>query len=279
MAGIVDRRAFLKQATLVGAGVAAPRRAILSEARTRHLIFIVNGGGARKKDYYEDPWIAPNVHAIAREAYVFEEDHCDQIASHTGAFAELMQGHKATACQPASPTIIDYVRKAFREEPTNYWHIGPGRSFDLIPTIMRRFKPRILIFHQDSHDVGHETGGYAQDVTGYEKYMTVVRATDAGIGKIFTWVKNHPYFGTNTAIVIRPEFGRDDEVNRYGELHHSEGFYYTHRVASVFWGPDFNTGVDRQSVIHACDMTPTLTALFGVEATYSEGRVVPGLYR
>ena len=65
---------------------------------------------------------------------------------------------------------------------------------------------------------------------------------------------------------------------RSGELHHSEGFYYTHRVASIYWGPDFNVGVDGDTVVNACDLAPTLTALFGVEATYAEGRVVPGLF-
>jgi arylsulfatase A-like enzyme len=79
--------------------------------------------------------------------------------------------------------------------------------------------------------------------------------------------------------VIRPEFGRDDEVNEHGQLHHSYGFYSTHRVASIFWGPDFNQGVNRTTVVSAVDLTPTLAKLFGVEATYAQGSVLPGLFR
>ena len=96
---------------------------------------------------------------------------------------------------------------------------------------------------------------------------------------IFDWIRNHPYFGRKTAIVIRPEFGRDDEVNSSGQLHHSDGFYYTHRVASIFWGPDFNRGVDRTTVINRLDMAPTIARLFGVEALYAQGQPVPGLLK
>src|SRR5262249_20809108 len=87
------------------------------------------------------------------------------------------------------------------------------------------------------------------------------------------------YFGKTTAVVIRPEFGRDDEVNQYGELHHSEGYYYTHRVASIYWGPDFNRGVDRSTIVNRQDIAPTLTALFNVRATFARGRIVPGLFK
>jgi hypothetical protein len=113
----------------------------------------------------------------------------------------------------------------------------------------------------------------------YEDYLRVVRATDVAIGNVFNWIKRHPYFSPNTAIVIRPEFGRDDKVNHQGQLHHSEGFYYTHRVASIFWGPDFNEGVDRNTVISRLDMTPTLAKLFGGDATSAQGRVIRGLFR
>ena len=106
-----------------------------------------------------------------------------------------------------------------------------------------------------------------------------MRISDAAIGRVFDWIKGHPYFSKNTAIVIRPEFGRDDEVNQHGQLHHSYGFYYTHRVASIFWGPDFNQGVDRKTVISSFDMTPTLAGLFNLNATYAQGQVVPGLFR
>jgi hypothetical protein len=194
------------------------------QRRTRHVILIVNGGGVRKKEYYEHPVLAQNVRRIASEGFVFEEDHCDTISSHHAAFAELVSG-------------LDYV---------------PAQSLALIPTMMRKYRPRILVCREFVHDVGHED---------YEAYLRAVRTTDSRIGAIFDWVKQDPYFSKNTAIVIRPEFGRDDEVNMYGQLHHSYGFYYTHRVASIFWGPDVTPGVDRKTVVNRKDMTPTVAGI------------------
>lgn len=195
--------------------------------QTRHLIFIVNGGGARKKDYYEDATLAPNVRRIANEGFVFEEDHCDTVSSHDAAFIELVRG-------------------------TNYRYV---ESLRLIPSTMQKDKPGILVCRELTHDVGHD---------GYEEYLRSIRMADERIGTIFDWVKNDSYYSGNTAIIIRPEFGRDDEVNQYGQLHHSYGYYYTHRVASIFWGPDFSPGVDKTTVINRTDMAPMLARLFSI---------------
>jgi hypothetical protein len=68
-------------------------------------------------------------------------------------------------------------------------------------------------------------------------------------------------------------------VNEHDQLHHSYGFYGTHRVASIFWGPDFNRGIDQTTVISSLDMAPTLTRLFGVDAIHAHGSVIPRLFR
>jgi len=254
----MHRRLFLKQSSLGAAGsaLATPAR----PRHTEHLIFIVNGGGARKKDYYENDSLCPNIRKIASEGFVFEEDHCERIASHNAAFRELLTGHEWLDDGPAYPNIFDYLNARFQIV----------RSIRSVPAVMRTYKPRIIVCRKTDHDVGH---------CSYEEYLRVIRAIDLEVGKVFDWVKNHAYFSRNTAIVIRPEFGRDDEINRSGQLHHSEGFYYTHRVASIFWGPDFVTGVDRTTVISRLDMAPTLAWLFGVNALYADGRVIPGLFK
>ncbi len=214
-----------------------------SAARTRHLILIVNGGGVRKKDYYEDPSLCPYTRQVAREGFVFEQDHCQEIASHEAAFAELVAGLP----QDARVHFLDGV-----------------------PALLQRRRPLLVVCRLTAHDAGHES---------YDKYLQAVRAIDAGIGRVFDCVKSHPDFSRNTAIVIRPEFGRDDELGADNRLHHSYGFYYTHRVASIFWGPDFNKGVDRKTVVRTADMAPTLARAVGVDAIHSRGRVMPGLFR
>ena len=156
---------------------------------------------------------------------MFEEDHCERVASHEAACSEVMHGRYFDPAAPAYPTLLDYVGHGLQTS-----------SIRQIPSVLETFRPRVIVCRDTAHDVGHES---------YEKYLQAVSRTDAAIGKLFDWVKGHPYFSSNTAIVIRPEFGRDDEVNEHGQLHHSYGFYSTHRVASIFWGPDFNPGVNR----------------------------------
>jgi hypothetical protein len=227
--------------------------------QTRHLIFINNGGGVRKRDYYEDVTLAPNIGRLVRESFVFEEDHCERVASHDAAFEELLRGQPVGSANEARPTILDYIGNSFR-----------CNSILGIPQILEKHQPRLIVCRNFSHDVGHED---------YERYRQSVVVADRSIGNVFDWVKAHPDFSNNTAIVIRPEFGRDDVVNDNGQLHHSYGFYETHRVATIFWGPDFNRGVDRKTVISSLDLAPTLTKLFGIDAIHAQGCVVPDLFR
>jgi hypothetical protein len=122
--------------------------------------------------------------------------------------------------------------------------------------VMRTAKPRILVLRDTHHDAGHGAD------TGYERYLDAIRETDSRVGVLARWVRNDPYFRERTAIVFRPEFGRDDVVNRYGELHHSPGFYCAHRVACIFWGASVESGVERR-VVNRKDFAFRLTQLMG----------------
>jgi hypothetical protein len=252
----MNRRSFLQHSLCAPASVLL---APLQTVRTHHVIVIGSSGGFRKRDYYEGDTLCPNIYRLSREAFVFEEDHCERVASHDGAFSELIRGREFDSSATTYPTVLDYVGHSIQID-----------TIHQIPQVMQSFRPRVVLCRETAHDVGHES---------YEKYLEAVTATDAAVGRLFDWVKAHPYFSSNTAIVIRPEFGRDDEVNEHGQLHHSYGFYSTHRVASIFWGPDFNRGVDRKTVVHAVDLTPTLAKIFGFDATYGQGAVLPGLFR
>src|SRR5262245_13903867 len=82
----MDRRSFLCGLPGLASLFAFSKGAL----KTEHLIFIVNGDGVRKKEYYEDASLSPNVRRLAREGFVFEQDHCEEIASHDAAFAQLV---------------------------------------------------------------------------------------------------------------------------------------------------------------------------------------------
>src|SRR6185369_10067069 len=123
----MDRRVFLK--SLAVPSLAGYARA--SSPRTKHLIFIVPDG-LRKQEYLGPTSEMRNVSRLAREGFVFEEDHCEQVASHDAAFNELIRGVSSDSEIRPYPTILDYI----------------GRGIELtriasIPTVLAMRRPRI----------------------------------------------------------------------------------------------------------------------------------------
>src|SRR5262249_29159467 len=150
------------------------------QPKTKHMIFIVNCG-ARKRDYYEDVSLSPRIHELARESFVFEQDHCERVASHRTAFMELLRGRESTP-DSRYPTLLDYIGDGFQLD-----------SILAIPSVLDRHGPRIVVCREPVHDVGHHS---------YEEYLRAIRSTDEAVGRLVDWVKMHPHFSANTAIVI-----------------------------------------------------------------------------
>jgi hypothetical protein len=329
----MNRRDFVQRAGMAVAGFAA----FSFGFRTRHVIWIINGNGSRKADWYGNPKLSPNLLRLAGNGFVYEESENDSVAHHGYAWTELITGHPHRNSVPAFPTPLHYIRGAYGDAATRYWFInGAGayrqwrfslpacddstspvsltaavasslrgidgrerqsveefleagrasrvfnnpdaHALDLVPRVLKEFKPRMIICQLTRHDSGHGGDLYSDDSKGFLAYTNACRTADEGVGKLLDFVTRDPYFSTNTAIVVRPEFGRDDEINRYGELHHSEGFYQSHRSAEIWWGPDFKTGVCR-TLTNRRDFVPSLTRLFNVNATYATGRVHPEMFR
>ena len=181
------------------------------DSQIKHVILIVPGG-ARKKDYYDNASLAPNIGELAAAGFVFEEDHCETVTSHRACAGEMVKG--LSGCF--------FVKDE-----------------DRVSAVLRELKPGVLVLRQMAQDKGHDD---------YEEYLEAIREMDRSVGAIAGFVRSDPILRENTAIVIRPEFGRDDIVNQFGQLHHSPGFYCTHRVASIFWGAGISRGVGRDIV-------------------------------
>ena len=155
---------------------------------------------------------------------------------------------------------------------------GDALGLALIPHVLKEFKPKMIIYRQVGHDTGHGAGVDFGQQNGYLEYEKVCKTTDEQLGKIIDFVKSDPYFSRNTAIVVRPEFGRDDEINLYGEINHSVGYNQTCRSAEIWWGPDFKVGVDK-GLKNRMDLVPSLTTLFNVDATFAIGQVHPEMFK
>ena len=153
-----------------------------------------------------------------------------------------------------------------------------AQALHMIPHLLTAFKPRLITFQQIGHDTGHGNGGFLLHDTGYQEYIKTAISTDEVTGYILDFVKNDPYFSENTAIIVRPETGRDDEVNLYGEIHHSEGYYYAHRAASIWYGPDFKKNHIVKDVVNRLDINKTVVKMLGADSTYAKGSVRPQIF-
>src|SRR5262245_28534003 len=106
----MNRRSFLTQTTagMAGAFIAGSS----PHLQTRHVILVVNGNGARKKDYYENPAVAPNIGQLAAEGFVFEEDHCETVTSHRTCFDELVRGLPNFLCINNSQSVAEVMQES-----------------------------------------------------------------------------------------------------------------------------------------------------------------------
>jgi len=377
----MNRRDFFKNAGLAGGATALNNLSLGASPlipeqtypfQTKHVIWIMNGNGSRKKEWYESANLSPNYARLVKEGFVYTESHNETVSNHGHSWTEAITGNRNQSSVPLNPTPLHYIRKAYGDQATNYFFVNgvsyyrqwrydhkyftlhkdygedtrpvsltathiywPGMTrtpaqvveqefpdmgmtpaekkqmeefieatynarlwdFNLknaviprdpfvgdalglavIPHILKTFKPRMIIYQQVGHDTGHGNGGFLRQQTGYFEYEKVCRSTDEQVGRILDFVKNDPYFSKNTAIVVRPEFGRDDEVTMYGEVNHSDGYYQCCRSAEIWWGPDFKAGKSDQ-LVNRMDFVPSITKLFNVDTPYAYGNVHPEMFK
>jgi hypothetical protein len=339
----MHRREFIKASASAAVGFKTGWPT--ASSGTKHLVWIINGGGSRQQDWYGRPDEYPNFARMARQGFTFTNDWNDTVANHQQCWTELITGNPACGVARQYPTLMHYVRlehgdaasryfylngvdryrqlslgdhhltshseygehtrpvlltmTAGRNQPLNTMGLTPAErkrlgefleaevtgcarqpglkngivprepmlseaaALGMVPSLLQAFKPRMVIVQMAGHDVAHES---------YADYEQVCRTTDELLGRIIDFIQGDPYFSKNTAIIVRPEVGRDDYVNACGELNHSIGFDQCHRSASIFWGPGFRRG-QCDKAVNRMDMVPTLAHIFGVKAPCARGRV------
>ncbi len=129
-------------------------------------------------------------------------------------------------------------------------------------------------------DDAHSDFGSAGGETGFETYLRHLGALDELIGRLWAEIQSDPELKETTALIIRPECGRDEEVDRYGQLGHSPGDDHAHSVWTSALGPDFERGRVVRERVERRDLAPTITYLMsGGIAEYATGHVRTQLFR
>ena len=63
----MDRRDFVRSAAVAAAAFKVG--GVGADIKTKHLVWLIHGGGSRKRDWYERPDFAPNFARLAREGF------------------------------------------------------------------------------------------------------------------------------------------------------------------------------------------------------------------
>jgi hypothetical protein len=163
-----------------------------------------------------------------------------------------------------------------REVPT-----GDAQCFQIAKLLLSTFKPKLITLQILALDDAHADGGFWDYDTDFEQYLQHLAATDELIGDLWKFVQSDPYLRETTSLLLRPECGRDDEVNVYGQLHHSTGNYYAHNVWTLGVGPDFKAGAVFPEKVMRRDLAPTVVYLMTGRdiAAHSTGSVRTQMFR
>ena len=151
---------------------------------------------------------------------------------------------------------------------------GPGaadaKAIRIGLNLLRAFRPKVLGITLQNADIAHGS---------YNGYVEVIRRNDEELGKLWDTIQADPQLRDSTAIVILPEFGRDQNLNERNGLDHGDGSDCMRKVFLVAAGPDFKKGKVAKDEARTIDVCPTLFSLFSKKPpAFSRARVLRELF-
>lgn len=163
------------------------------------------------------------------------------------------------------------TREPLIERPV---HLADAQVLTLAPEIVRAFRPKITTLQICGLDEGHAELGRTNRGTGVELYRRHLRTTDELIGRLWREIQSDDALRDKTALILRPDCGRDGALDAYGQLGHTPGDYDAHAVWSMALGPDFKKGHVVTEPVSRRDIAPTVTYLMSEQrAAYASGSV------
>lgn len=137
--------------------------------------------------------------------------------------------------------------------------------------VMRTFAPSLLFLTLHDIDIAHSGA--------YSLYLEGIRRTDRLCAQLWNEIQQNPEYKDRTTVLILPDFGRDGDNDSGGNgfQHHRTGS----ASARTTWMMALGSGVREKTIVHrpieAIDVTPTVAALFGLDARLADGRPIPEL--
>jgi len=137
--------------------------------------------------------------------------------------------------------------------------------------LMRQLAPSLLWITLHDIDVAH--------AGAYSLYIEGIQRSDRLCAEIWRMIQSEPQYAGRTTMFILPDFGRDSDSDAGGNgfQHHRTGdpLSRTTWMLALGAGARENFVVDRP--VESTDLVPTLGALFGFSARFSQGKPLPEL--
>jgi hypothetical protein len=181
--------------------------------------------------------------AMAKMAKAMDRDQLKNVEGKTRPDADQIR------------RVQDFILKELGGNNTRITGPGAGdaKAIRVAMSILTVFKPRVLGITLQNHDVAHGS---------FNSYQEVIRRNDAEIGKLWDSVQKDPELKETTAILITPEFGRDQNLNQRNGLDHGDRSDDLRRVFMIVAGPDFKKNKVVKKEVRTLDVCPTVMALF-----------------
>jgi hypothetical protein len=130
---------------------------------------------------------------------------------------------------------------------------GDAKAIRVGLDILRVFRPRVVGITLQNADIAHGS---------FNGYVEVIRRNDAEIGKLWDAIQQDQALRDRTAVLVLPEFGRDQDLNERNGLDHGDRSDSMLKVFLIAAGPDFKRNKVVRKEVRTIDVCPTVYSLF-----------------
>jgi hypothetical protein len=137
--------------------------------------------------------------------------------------------------------------------------------------LMQQEAPRLLWITMHDIDIAH--------AGAYSLYIEGIQRTDRLCAELWKTVQSNPEYAGNTTLFILPDFGRDADEDSGGNgfQHHRTGDVASRTTWMMALGAGVREGVVYDRPIQSIDLVPTMGAMLGFSASFSQGKLIPEL--
>jgi len=173
--------------------------------------------------------------------------------------------------------VGDFARQARDEDwflpnisgapcPERHLQLNDCMALSIALEVLKRFAPLLIVVRLLGFDDAHGDHGYWSYKDPIEEYVDHISATDALIGSLWQHIQGSPYLQVTTALLIRPDCGRNSQITMAGNLDHSHADIDVRRNWRIVAAPTCSKGLIVNHPVSRLDVCATIVhALTGTD--------------